>query len=175
MIDINIDNLIKCLGAGDVLRLPTDTVYGYICDAENKNAVAKIFEMKKRDEKKPLGVFVKDLPQFYDLVDGGKEGLREEVIDVIEKNWPGALTVICKKNPGVLEGFNEGLTTIGVRIPKDETVLSILERYGKPLAQTSANISGEKDEPVMRGGMASTIIDVTSGKIKVVREGSVKI
>lgn len=172
---MNID--VEKIKNGEVLRVPTDTVYGYVCDANNKFAIDKIYELKKRDKNKPLGIFVKDIDDFYKIVDGGKESLSDEVRKVLLKYWPGALTVICKKRKDVLIGLNDGIDTIGIRIPKDDALLELMKKAGCFLAQTSANISGERDESSNelngKKTKASTIIDITSGAIKIMRQGDI--
>lgn len=175
MKEINIESLIDALDKGDVISLPTDTVDGYICDATNNDAINKIYEIKKRDNNKPLAIFVKNKDEFYKIIDGGKKAIGDDVINIIDTYWPGALTIICKKNKNVLPDFNNGLDTIAVRIPDDERILALLDRYDKPLAQTSANISGEGAISSKEGSKESTIIDITHKNIKVVREGMIKI
>lgn len=175
---MDIDDVKKILN-GEVLRVPTDTVYGYVCDAKNKMAIDKIYEMKKRDKSKPLGIFVDNINKFYEIVDGGEDAISDDIKKILNKNWPGALTVICKKRKGILDNLNEGIDTIGVRIPNDKNLLALMKELNTPLAQTSANISGEKDVSSSKIGndntKASTIIDIADGKIKIIREGDVKI
>ncbi|MCQ2609342.1 MAG: L-threonylcarbamoyladenylate synthase [Lachnospiraceae bacterium] len=162
---------------GEVLRVPTDTVYGYVCDAGNKLSIEKIYDLKKRDKKKPLGIFVHDIDDFYKIVDGGEGALSDDIKEMLKKYWPGALTVICKKRKDVLPFFNDGLDTIGVRVPKDDRLLNLMKESGCFLAQTSANISGESDisssEIDGKDTKASTIIDITSGNIEIVRQGDI--
>lgn len=123
---------------GGVAALPTDTVYGLVCDAANPSAVARVFAMKNRPEEKALPVFVKDIvdARRYAYISDAKTKFLERV-------WPGAVTAIFQhkeKLPSLLTG---GRDTIGIRVPDHPFVLSLLGRLDAPLAQTSANISSQ--------------------------------
>lgn len=163
--------------------MPTDTVYGLAIDPRNKMALQKIYKLKQRDAGKPLVWMVASQAQLAEVV----REITPEVQKIIDKNWPGALTIIFKQK------YSED--TIGVRIPKQKQLLELLKDWGRPLAVTSANLSGEKElcsrqevekkfgnsvdfyidtlEPL--SGLASTIIDVSKGEMKVLRQGEIKI
>ncbi|MCX6723850.1 MAG: L-threonylcarbamoyladenylate synthase [Candidatus Staskawiczbacteria bacterium] len=177
----NVSKIITALQNGAVLVLPTDTVYGLICDAENEEAVKKIFEIKKRDKSKPLGVFVKEIEAAKEMafVESRHEKFLKD-----NKN-----TVILKAKNSSLPKLVYKDKTIGIRIPKYELLNLILEKFGKPIAQTSANISGEpatvkiadileqfknQDITIVDAGnlsenKSSTIIDLTNNKINILR------
>ncbi len=125
----NLQKAVKAVKIGKVLVCPTDTVYGLICDPANSKAMEKLFLIKQRPKNKPIPVFVKDIKMAKEFVEINKkqEGF-------LKKVWPGAVTAVLrfKKNGG----------TIGVRIPGYKFVLDLVGRIG-PLAETSANISGE--------------------------------
>lgn len=128
--------IVRYLQKGKVLVLPTDTVYGLVCDATNEKAVEKIFRIKKRDKSKPLAVFVKDIKMAakYAFV-GDKQK------EFLKRNWPGATTVVLKAKEGLSKlVYKNG--TIGLRQPNYKLVADVLKEFKKPLAQTSANISG---------------------------------
>jgi len=115
---------------GGVIICPTDTVYGFLSLAENKRAVEKIYEIKKRPRSKPLPVFVKDIKMAQGLAEIAKD---QEV--VLKKYWPGKYTfVLNKKN-------DKG--TIALRIPKYKFLNDLLKKIKKPLVQTSVNVSGQ--------------------------------
>lgn len=127
---------IEIISAGGVVALPTDTVYGLVCDATNEKAVAKIFRIKGREDKKPISIFVKDIPTARKYA-----YISDKKAQFLKKVWPGKVTVVFyhkEKLPSVLTG---GKDSIGVRVPDYEFVLRILERLSFPLAQSSANIS----------------------------------
>lgn len=129
--------IVKYLQEGKVLVFPTDTVYGLVCDAGNEEAVNKIFDIKKREKAKPLAVFVKDIKMAvkYAYVGG-------EQREFLKENWPGAVTVILKGKKGLAKLVHKD-GTIGLRQPDYEIIIKILKEFKKPLAQTSANISGQ--------------------------------
>lgn len=133
----NIKEIITALKNGAVLVLPTDTVYGLVCDASNKNAVEKIFDIKKRDKSKPLAVFVKDIEMAKEFAE-----INEKQEGILKESWPGAVTFVLPAKPG-LASLVYKENTIAMRAPDYDLIFKILEEFGRPLAQTSANISGQ--------------------------------
>lgn len=132
-----ISELSGLLEEGKVLVIPTDTVYGLVCDASNEEAVDKIFQIKKRDKSKSLAVFVRNV----------KMAEKHAFINHNQKvflgiNWPGQITVVLKAKKGLSKLVYKN-DTIGLRQPKYKLIEEILKSFKKPLAQTSANISGE--------------------------------
>jgi len=121
---------------GKVLVCPTDTVYGLVADATNKKAVERLFRIKKRDAKKPLPIFIKDIKRAkkFAFIDKEKEKF-------LKKVWPGKVTVILKRKKEKVYGVDE--KTIALRIPKYKFLNNLLEKLNKPLTGTSANISGK--------------------------------
>lgn len=133
----NLKVILKALEDGKVLVFPTDTVYGLVCDAGNEESVKRVFEIKEREKTKPLLVFVKDIgmAKKYAFINKNQEKF-------LKKNWPGITTVILKSKKGLSKMVYQN-NTIGLRVPKCKLLNLVLERFGKPLAQTSANISGK--------------------------------
>ena len=186
----DIEKVISDLNSGKVVAIKTDTVYGLVCDANN---VAKIYKIKRRDKKKPLAIFIKNIDEVKKYVLNSE--LSTELVNIMEKYWPGPLTIIFKKRNNVFEHLTEGTNTIGIRIPNDEFLLDILNKVDFPLAQTSCNISGENEykdaleienklgneiDLIIDGGeisnsKASTIIMTYNNNIEVIREGTIKI
>lgn len=126
---------------GGVIVCPTDTVYGLICDATNKKAVEKIFKIKKRPKSKPLPLFAKDLKMAKKLaeIDRNQEKF-------LKKVWPGKITVVLKSTrlrPPIGGTSARQRKTIALRVPKHKVISYLLSVIGRPLAQTSANISGQ--------------------------------
>ena len=175
-----------------VIIFPTDTVYGIACNCFSEKAIKKIFDIKKRPENKPINVLSNNLDKIK-LV---SRNINEKEKFLIDKYMPGALTIILDKNEKVSDILTAGLDTIGVRIPKNNISLRILENVSYPLATTSANISGDSAgikitdflkefdgvvDAIIDGGetdlkVASTIVRVESGnKLKIIREGTLKI
>jgi len=151
---------INAIKNGGVIVCPTDTVYGFLADATNKKAVEKIFKIKKRPKKKPLAVFVKDIETAKKLAE-----ISPAQEKILRKYWPGKYTFILKskiknftphknlwgarkskiqtKNQKLSKLVLGGGNTIGIRIPKYKFLIDLLKKTNKPLAQTSANISGK--------------------------------
>lgn len=175
-----------------VIIFPTDTVYGIACNCFSEKAIKKVFDIKKRPENKPINVLSNNLDKIK-LV---SRNINEKEKFLIDKYMPGALTIILDKNEKVSDTLTAGLDTIGVRIPKNNISLRILENVSYPLATTSANISGDSAgikitdflkefdgvvDAIIDGGetdlkVASTIVRVESGnKLKIIREGTLKI
>lgn len=182
---------------GRVLVCPTDTVYGLLADATNKNAVKKIFKIKKRNKKKAVPIFIKDIKTAIQLAEIDKE--KEEIL---EKIWPGKVTAILKRTR-LRQGYGGrrkvklygvALKTIALRIPDYKLVNVLLARINLPLIATSANVSGQpastkikevisqfrnrKNLPdlILSAGnlkkkLPSTIIDLTKKKPKILRKG----
>ena len=133
----NVEEVVTALRNGAVLVMPTDTVYGLVCDANNEKAIEKIFGIKKRNRSEPLPIFVRDIEMAkeYAIIDEKQE-------EFLNKNWPGAVTVILESRDSLPELVTKN-ETVGMRMPKYDFLNLVLENFGKPLAQTSANISGE--------------------------------
>lgn len=144
---------VLALEAGEVVEIPTDTVAGLICDYHNKSAQREIFRLKKRPEKKILSLFVSSVAEVKKLVEVSKH---QE--NFMAKIWPGKVTCILKKDVG------------GFRIPNDKFILELMRRFGGPLLQTSANISGEAP---IGGGAPSMVVDLTGENPEILREGAV--
>lgn len=142
--NMDLNQVIKTLKEeGKVIAIKTDTVYGLICNAFDKRATDKIYEIKKRESKKSLSIFVKSIDEVKKYVQS--DNLTGQVNRIMQKYWPGALTLIFKKKDESLNHITEKTSSIGIRIPDDEDLLYILENVGFPLAETSCNISGEKE------------------------------
>ena len=122
-----------------IIAFPTDTVYGVGALINDEISINKIYELKERDLDKPLAVLVGNIDDVYDLV----EYLPDKAKELIINYWPGALTIICKKNNKVPSVLNPKFNTIGIRMPNNKTALEILRKFG-PLATTSINRSGEQ-------------------------------
>ena len=183
----NIKEIVIALKSGAVLVLPTDTVYGFVCDATNKRAVEKIFKIKKRDKSKSLPVFVRDvkMAKKYAVIKDREEKFLNE-------NWPGAVTVVLKGKKGLAPLVYKD-KTIAVRQPNNGLITGIFEKFRRPLAQTSVNISDQPamddakeivkvfdceeykpdliiDEGNLPKNKPSIIIDLTSEKINILRQ-----
>ncbi|HBT81117.1 hypothetical protein A2757_00310 [Candidatus Giovannonibacteria bacterium RIFCSPHIGHO2_01_FULL_48_47] len=148
----NIEEAVRVLKKGGVVEIPTDTVDGLVCDYYNKAAEEEIFRLKKRPREKILSIFVSSIDEVKKIVP-----VSENQEKFLRKIWPGKVTAVLKKDVG------------GFRIPNDEFVLEVLKKFGGPLLQTSANISGEPPA----GGTPSTVVDLTKWPFKILRQGAV--
>ena len=184
---------------GGIVAVPTDTVYGLICNATNEKAVKKVYQLKRRDLAKPIGIFVKDKYSISNIVDLNKidDKVADRVNDYMDKYWPGALTIIFPKEEKTLEYINlQTKNTVAIRVPKVELLLKLMEEIDFPLAQTSCNVTNEKPyykkidiennmkvdyvtdfgiELLSVELVASTIISIVDGDIKIIRKGIVDI
>lgn len=178
----NIKEIITALKNGAVLVLPTDTVYGLVCDATNKKAVNKIYKIKKRDKSKPLGIFVKKIKDVRKCAFINKD--QEKILE------DNKITVILKAKGKTLSSLVYKNKTIGIRVPDYKLLNSVLDKFRNPIAQTSANISGKlattkikdilkdfknNDVLVVDAGnlpksKPSTIIDLSNNNIKIIRK-----
>jgi len=126
------------LEQGELVAIPTETVYGLAGNALNVSAVAKIFQVKDRPQFDPLIVHVPDLAHARHYTDDIPERARL----LAERFWPGPLTILLKKKSIVPDLVTSGLDTVGIRCPKHELTRSLLYELDFPLAAPSANPFG---------------------------------
>ena len=137
----NIQLATRSLQNGEVIVMPTDTVYGLAALAENEAAVQKIFKIKNRPKTMPLIIFVRSLEEAKKIAEFN------ELDIILAKNfWPGPLTLILNKKKKKIFNGDKRLSKIGIRIPKNNAMLNLLNCIKKPLATTSANLHREKNE-----------------------------
>ena len=131
----------RSLQNGEVIVMPTDTVYGLAALAEDESAVKKIFKIKNRPKTMPLIIFVRSLEEAKKIAEFN------ELDIILAKNfWPGPLTLILNKKKKEIYNGDKRLSKIGIRIPRNKAMLSLLNNIKKPLATTSANLHKEKNE-----------------------------
>lgn len=182
-----LDAAVEALREGGLVVLPTDTVYGIAADAFDGDAVARLLATKGRGRQMPPPVLVGSAATL--------DGLATEVPDVVralvERFWPGPLTIVCLAQPSLAWDLGDTDGTVALRMPDHETALALLRRTG-PLAVSSANLSGSPaattatkavayfgdavevylDDGRSPGGVASTIVDATAERLTVLREGA---
>lgn len=176
---------------GELVVLPTDTVYGIGTDAFSPKAVARLLETKGRGRDMPPPVLVGSIRAATALIDDlGNHGR-----DLMEEFWPGPLTLVCTATPSLSWDLGDTKGTVAVRMPMDPVALELLKETG-PMAVSSANKSGRPaavnageaieqlgDEDVavyLDGGqsespVASTIVDLTYAVPRVLRSGAISI
>lgn len=138
----NLDLIVDYLKEGKVVAMPTDTIYGFHCDATSKDATIKIRKMKKRDKAKSFLILVSSLEMLkkYCYVSVEQDKLLQEFGGKEE-----ALTSVILKSKGKLpKELTAGLDSVAVRLPKSDFLTTIIERVGAPIVSTSLNISGQK-------------------------------
>ncbi|HET9028977.1 MAG TPA: L-threonylcarbamoyladenylate synthase [Candidatus Aquilonibacter sp.] len=135
--DETLDRAAALIRSGAVVAFPTETVYGLGANAFDAAAVARIFEIKNRPTFDPLIVHVRP-SMLADVV----ESVPEIAGALIERFWPGPLTLVMKKSRRIPEIVTSGLDTVAVRMPSHPVAQALLERAGVPLAAPSANPFG---------------------------------
>lgn len=181
-------SIITYLKEGKVVALPTDTVYGLAVIYENEQALKRLKEAKGRPENKPIPTMVSSIVQMEEVAK-----LNTIAKQLAKSFMPGAFTMVLKKQDTVASYLTNGLDTIGVRIPDDPFLQKVIEGCGKPLLVSSANLSGlpcgynaecvleqldGRIDAIVVGeakGKASTIVDLTGEKWKVLREGPISL
>ncbi|OGD20181.1 MAG: threonylcarbamoyl-AMP synthase [Candidatus Aminicenantes bacterium RBG_16_63_16] len=184
-----IEDMAGTLKRGGVIVYPTDTYYGLGADCSNRNALSRIFEIKGRPFSKALLVLVSDVDVACRLA--------AEIPPAFERLaaafWPGPLTFVLKAAPGLPDELVGPDRTIGIRLPAPAWLRELVRTAGFPVVATSANISGEKeidsgeaavwqfedkvdliiDGGKTAGGRPSTVVDLTSGRPVLRREGAI--
>lgn len=126
------------LKKGQVVGIPTETVYGLAANAFDEKAVAEIFKAKGRPSDNPLIVHISS----FEMLDGLVKQIPELAKKCAERFWPGPLTMIMPKSDRIPDITSGGLDTVGIRMPSDKTARAIINTCGLPLAAPSANLSG---------------------------------
>ena len=178
--------------AGEPVAVPTETVYGLAADATNAEAVARIYEAKERPSFNPLIVHVSSTTEAERIADFGPYGRH-----LAQEHWPGPLTIVAplRRDSGIASLVTAGLPTVGIRVPAHRAIRELLRASGRPLAAPSANTSGSisptRAEHVVRslagriplviddgpstGGIESTIVAETDGRLRLLRRGPITI
>ncbi len=129
----------KLLTQGELVALPTETVYGIAADARNGEAVHKIFEAKGRPQDNPLIVHIFGMEMLHGIV----SEVPERAIKLAKAFWPGPLTMVMPRGPEVSDVTCAGLDTVGVRMPSHPVVQAVIQASGVAFAAPSANLSGK--------------------------------
>ena len=193
------DRAVALLRAGELVALPTETVYGLGADAANPAAVAKIFAAKGRPADHPLIVHISG----HDAVDHWAEQVPAVAWELMESFWPGPLTLILKKQAWVPDAVTGGQDTVGLRVPGHPVALELLRRFaasfgkgagehagiaapsanrfGRISPTTAAHVQeelGDRVSLILDGGpctvgIESTIVDCSRGEPVVLRPGHI--
>lgn len=176
----NIDFAADLLKSGQVVAIPTETVYGLAADIANKQAVKQIFALKGRPENHPLIIHISNIEQLANYA----VQIPDYALQLARHFWPGPLTLVLFKSDLVGDWVTGGQDTVGIRMPKHPLALQLIEQVGSPLAAPSANRFGKISPThpahvqaefgdtirVLNGGacevgIESTIIDATEPNV----------
>ena len=160
-----VDLAVGLLEKGEVVALPTETVYGLGADAVNSEAVAKIFAVKQRPSFDPLIVHVGSYEQVDEVADVPDE-LREVIDKLMKAHWPGPLTLILPKKECVPDIVTSGLPSVAVRMSAHPLMKAIIRKLGRPIAAPSANRFGR-----ISPTSASAVEKELSGLIPMIIDG----
>ncbi|MCX8009657.1 MAG: L-threonylcarbamoyladenylate synthase [Ignavibacteria bacterium] len=181
----------KYIKAGEIVGFPTETVYGLGANVFDENAVKKIFKVKNRPQDNPLIVHISKIADIELLV----KKLTPSAEKIIEKFFPGPITIVIKKNEIISNYVTAGLDTIAIRMPGLDLTRRFIKECGVPIAAPSANISGSpsptswqhvysdlnnKIPCILKGpnckvGIESTVVDCTTSVPTILRPGSISI
>ena len=140
----------RLLNQGELVALPTETVYGIAADARNGAAVRKIFEAKGRPQDNPLIVHIYGMEMLHGIVTQVPVRARK----LAEAFWPGPLTMVMPRGPEVSDVTCAGLDTVGVRMPSHPVVQAVIQASGVAFAAPSANLSGKPSPTNARDTLA---------------------
>lgn len=183
-----IQNAARVIREGGLVAFPTETVYGLGANALDEKAVASIYEAKGRPSDNPIIVHVSSIKMAEEIAE-----LNWVARLLMEKFWPGPLSLVAQSRPVVPSKTRGGLSTVALRMPDNAVALSLIEMSGVPIAAPSANISGRpsptdagsvrddlgaKVDAVLDGGptqvgLESTVLDTTGENPVILRPGGV--
>jgi L-threonylcarbamoyladenylate synthase len=175
--------------SGGIVAFPTESFYGLAVNASDEDAISRLFKIKKRRDNRPVLVLIPSL----EYLEGYVEDVPEIAIKLIERFWPGGLTLLFKAKPEIFPLLTAGTGKIGVRISSHPVAAALARFFGSPITGTSANISGRPECVTAKevysslgrgvdlildggrtaGGKGSTILDVTVNPPEILREGIV--
>ena len=179
----------EILRAGETVIFPTETVYGLGANALDEEAVSKIYKAKGRPSDNPLIVHIGDKKQVYNLV----RSVTKEAEIVMDKFWPGPITIILNKKDIIPKRTSGGLDTVAIRMPSNKIANALIKEANIPIAAPSANISGRPSPTrakhvyeemnhrvsgIIMGndcvyGLESTVLDLTGEIPTILRPGSI--
>ncbi len=181
----------KVIRDGGIVAFPTDTFYGLAVDPFNENAIKGLYQIKGRESSKPIILLISKTAMLDTLI---RKDISRLAKSVMKEFWPGPLTLILKRNSRLPAFLAKGTQTIGIRLPDAPIPLQLINEIGFPLTATSANLSGHS--PATTGeeiseifgkqihlildagpcdSIPSTLIDLSSEDIRIVREGKIPI
>jgi L-threonylcarbamoyladenylate synthase len=175
---------------GGVIIYPTETIYGIGANALEPKIIERVYDIKERRKSNPILVLIPDRSALDELT----LGVPEVAEQLMSEFWPGPLTIVFKAAPIVSKILTAGTGKIGVRLSSDPFCTELLSICKIPITSTSANLSGESnpnsitminkkvqdavdlivDAGTLTSQTPSTVVDVTKGKVELVREGAIE-
>lgn len=189
LVGTSLERALTSLRQGGVVAFPTETYYGLAVDPFSPSAVAKLFQIKKRQADKPLLLLIERKEQLPAIVNS----IPPEYIPLMKKYWPGPLTLVFPARREVNEQITGNTGTVGVRISPHPLAAELVRKMAQPLTATSANISGLPparsvaevlamfqgcldyilDGGETAAGLCSTVLGLQDGRLTVLRQGQV--
>ena len=180
---------VNVLANGGVAAIPTDTLYGLAANALDESAVMKIYDLKGRPDGMALPLLLSDAEDVRMCA----EDVPQAAWTLMERFWPGALTLVVNRSAGIPDIVTAGLDTVALRVPGHPVPRAIAKTLGAPITGTSANLSGRPgitnaagvrrefgdtidfvlDGGDAPGGVASTILDMSGDEMRILRDGAV--
>lgn len=179
----------RAILSGGLVVFPTRCLYGIAADALDEEAVQKVFRAKGRSPENPVLILVRHKDDLKELV----TVVPETAVKLMEKIWPGGLTLVFPAAEAVPSALTAGTGKIGIRLPSHPVARALVDAVGRPITGTSANVSGQPgcadiellaeriatsaaviiDSGPLAGGAGSTVVDVTRGEPVILRSGAV--
>jgi len=178
--------LVAAIERGEVVAIPTDTVYGVVARADDAAAVERLADLKGRSAQQPVQLLVASIEAIAPHLEDAR------ALERVRPFWPGPLTAVLHLRPTFASAVVTPEGTVGVRVPDDPLALAVIEACGGALAASSANRHGEPpaltaaeveaafgasllilDGGPRHGGVASTVVDLASSPARILREGPV--
>ena len=176
----------EILKKGGIVIFPTETVYGIGVNGLDVKAIEKLYKLKKRPHNKPISLLVSDI----DMLNLIAKDITDLEYKIMQRFFPGPLTIVLKKRKIVPDILTAGQDTVGIRMPNET---ELIKRVGNPIAASSANISGKASNTNIKTlvqdfkeqvdyfidggeseiGISSTVIQVIDGVPVILREGSI--
>jgi len=186
---LSVDQAARILRAGGMLAFPTETFYGLAVDPRQEDAVGRLFALKKRERHKAIPLLISRLEQLPEIA----TAIPAAYQSLIERFWPGPLTLIFPAQPRLPRALTAGTATIAVRQTSHPLAQRLIDTFGFAITGTSANLSGQPpvsdlslldqevaaacamslDGGATPGGLSSTIVDIKNGKLTVLRQGAI--
>ncbi len=185
----SLDRAVACIRGGGIVAFPTETYYGLAVDPDSFAAVTYLFKVKKRQADNPVLLLIANREQLSLITDN----IPSEFLPLMEKYWPGPLTLVFPAKKEICRHLTGNSGTIGARISSHPVAAELVRRVGKPITATSANLSGYLpastsaevlaifgnalsyivDGGQTPGGLCSTVLGWHGGRCSVLRRGQI--